>query len=191
MKFQDRLDDALRRQVERERSASEDAHESLPNHAEARSPAYTPDPPVRGIADELSKLVQLRDQGVLSHEELETLKRRLISSAVEAPPAPLARHPEVRQDSPVSALGRTLRVLTLVAVVLLALVALTFCGPRSPSAEAEANCLRKRNGVYELEGQARLSCLESARRSHAEAQDRKAIEALRRMAEENERASMK
>jgi hypothetical protein len=187
MKFEDRLDDALRRQAERERDAREGASESLPSHAAATAPSETPDTSVRGIADELSKLVQLRDQGVLSHEELETLKNRLISTAVEAPRAPITAHSVASRESTGSPLGRIPRVLTFVAVVAIALIVLTFCGPRSPGAEAESSCLQKRNGVYELEGQARLACLESARRSNVEAQDRRAIEALRRMAEENER----
>ena len=187
MKFEDRLGEALRRQAERERNARENASDRFPNHAATPTPSETPDTSVRGIADELSKLVQLRDQGVLSQEELETLKSRLISSAVEAPRAPIAGHSEAGRESTGSPVGRIARVLTFVAVVALALVVLTFCGPTSPGAEAESRCLQKRNGVYELDGQARLSCLESARRSHVEAQDRRAIEALRRMAEENER----
>lgn len=55
---------------------------------------------------------------------------------------------------------RAIKILTIVVMVFLLLA---FCGPSDERAMREAACERQTNGLYHLDGQSRLSCLQRAR----------------------------
>lgn len=59
----------------------------------------TDSPSTPSVADELRKLVELRDEGALSAEEFSMLKERLLKGA-ESPPPPISPEPAPQQGRP-------------------------------------------------------------------------------------------
>ena len=167
MKLDERIADAQRRAAQLHKAAVEE--ESKPQNfattAKASDNEEASD--VQFIADELIKLAALRDQGLLSEDEFNSQRLKLLGqSARKSEGAPRSAH-----GSSTSFFVRSLKLL---GMLFAAGIILVFCGPRHQLSQDEQECQQR------FKGEQRQRCVDAARLREIDRQTAEEFEKMRK-----------